>query len=156
MSLLLRTAPLVKPILRSWWRLRRPMTLGARVIALDPDGCVALVRHTYTHGLHLPGGGVERGERLEESALRELREETGASPCAALRLIGVYANFRSFPGDHVALFQTQVDAARARPPDREIAEVIWTRPEAPPDDATPATRRRLSEVFAGAPVSLDW
>ncbi len=156
MSWLLRTAPIVKPVMRSWWRLRRPMTLGARVIALDPQGRVALVKHTYTPGWHLPGGGVERGERIEESALRELHEETGANPCEPMRLIAVYANFASFPGDHVALFQTRVDEASTRAPDREIAEIVWTAPDQAPDDATPATRRRLLEVFAGTPVSRDW
>ncbi|MEM9842987.1 MAG: NUDIX domain-containing protein, partial [Pseudomonadota bacterium] len=37
------------------------MTLGVRAIVENAEGQVLLVRHTYTPGLYLPGGGVERG-----------------------------------------------------------------------------------------------
>ena len=62
---------------RLWWRVRRPRTLGARAIVLDPAGRVVLVRHTYVARWHLPGGGVAKGERVEAAAVREVREETG-------------------------------------------------------------------------------
>ena len=44
-----------------WFRLSRPMTLGARGVVLDPDGRILLVKQTYTRGWLLPGGGVEAG-----------------------------------------------------------------------------------------------
>ncbi len=57
--------------------LMRPMTLGVRAIALDGEGRVFLVRHTYAPGFYLPGGGVERGEPALVSLQRELAEEGG-------------------------------------------------------------------------------
>jgi hypothetical protein len=40
---------------QAWFRLRRPLTLGVRAAVFDGEGRIALVRHTYTPGWHLPG-----------------------------------------------------------------------------------------------------
>lgn len=41
------------------------------------DQKLLVVKMTATGKYHLPGGGVEPGERLEETLHREVREETG-------------------------------------------------------------------------------
>lgn len=62
---------------KRWWRMRRPLILGCRVLALDGDGRVLLIRHSYgSPNWMLPGGGVRRKEASIAAALRELREET--------------------------------------------------------------------------------
>lgn len=61
-----------------WWRVRRPVVLGCRVLAFDASGALLLVRHTYGSGSWmLPGGGLGRREDPLAAAVRECREETG-------------------------------------------------------------------------------
>ncbi len=128
---------------RLWWRVRRPRTLGARAIVLDPAGRVVLVRHTYVARWHLPGGGVAKGERVEAAAVREVREETGLDATVEA-LVGVFHNEAEYKDDHVVLF-----TARCAAPDAlrgsegmEIAETGWFALDALPD-LSPATERRL-------------
>lgn len=147
---------LYEPLIRLRWRLSRGMTMGSRVAAVDAEGRVALIRHVYKAGWHFPGGGIERGERAEEAAVRELREEANAALEGPLELWGVFANFEELKGDHLLFYRARGRSLGPRRRDLEIAEVGWFRPEAPPEGATPGTLRRLAELFAGAPRSLDW
>lgn len=76
--------------------------------------------------------------------------------CGRPELVGVYANFRAFPSDHVALFTVrQWEREAAPPPNREIAEQTFFPPDDLPETAIGAVRRRLSELLDGAPRA-DW
>lgn len=134
------------------------MTLGVRGVVENADGNILLVRHTYTKGLFLPGGGVERGETTDLSLRRELEEEGGVKVTGGLELVGVFSNHRVFRNDHVLLYRVRSDAwaACGDPVGREISEIIWCDPAAPPADATPGTQRRLRELFEGQAPSLMW
>lgn len=132
------------------------MTLGVRVIARRSDGHVALVKHTYIKGWHLPGGGVDAGETAPVAAIRELREEVGLLAQSPARLLAVFSNHKVFKGDHVLLFEVTSWSEGQTDNHGEIEEVGWFDPAALPEAATPATRRRLQEYLAGAEHPENW
>ncbi|MCJ2070405.1 NUDIX domain-containing protein [Methylobacterium sp. J-030] len=135
----------------------RGMTLGVRGIAIDPHGRVALVRHTYVSGWHLPGGGVERGESAAEAMIREFREEAEIVPAVPPRLVGLYRNVAAAPRDHVALFVLPAfTVLRPKAADREIAECEFFAADALPDGTTRGTRTRLEEMRLGLPPDAHW
>jgi ADP-ribose pyrophosphatase YjhB (NUDIX family) len=137
--------------------IRRPMTLGVRAIALDPEGRVFLVRHTYVPGFHLPGGGVERGETALQSLLRELEEEGRLQGGDEPRLIGFYYNPRHSRRDHVALYLVRdVRQTKPRKPDWEIAESGFFPLDALPQETTTSTRARIAEYLQQAAPASVW
>ncbi len=144
-QLFLLFARLVHRANRIRLRITRPITLGVRVL-LVRDGSVLLVKHTYHPGWLLPGGGVKRGETLEQAARREVREETGLVP-GDLRLIGMFTNFYECKSDHVAVFSsTDFDPAQLRPDRWEIESAQFFPSCALPQDLLPGHRRRI-EAF---------
>ena len=138
-------------------RLSRGMTLGVRA-ALIKDDHVILVRHSYTPGWYLPGGGVEAGESVHEALVREIGEEAGAVLSDAPQLFGIYRNAPVQGRDHVALFVCR-DWHQPAPPSLPNMEIIDCRLFAVndlPPDATVATRARLTEILGSKPAAADW
>lgn len=156
MSLRLTLEPVITPVFRAWWRLQRPMTLGVRTLITDDAGRTLLVRHGYAHGWHMPGGGVERGETAVDAALREAAEEAGIEAIGAPTLLGFYSNHAIMPNDHIAFYRINTWKAGTPRESREIAERGFFALDALPESVTPGTRRRLAEVFDGAPISSKW
>ena len=144
-------------LLQRYWRLTRSLTLGAQAIVADAQGRVLLVRHGYHPGWHLPGGGVEFGETIESTVVRELEEETGVAVEGRPRLLGIYAHFEDFPGDHITVFIVdRWNRPRVPLPNREIVEQGFFARDALPDGTTRGTRRRLDEAFDGAERAAHW
>ncbi|WP_018183747.1 NUDIX domain-containing protein [Kaistia granuli] len=149
-SLLARLGGIAAPVLRG-------MTLGVRGACFDEAGRIFLVRHSYTPGWYLPGGGVERGESVGEALARELREEGGIVLGAPATLFGIYMNPKR-RRDHVLVFVARSFDRPSPPryPNREIAEAGFFDPAALPEATTPATRRRLGEILDRIPASAHW
>ncbi len=145
---------------RLFWFVTRPRTLGVRAIAFDPEGRVALVRHTYLHGWYLPGGGVKKGESAMAAIRRELAEEVGIAEYRVECVLGAYHARVEHKDDHVIVYVVQVPAGAAgslRGADAlEIAEAAWFPLDRLPDGLSPATRRRLDEFRSGAVADGDW
>ncbi len=123
----------------------RPIRTGVRVMILREDQ-VLLVRQTYVPGWFMPGGGLKRGETMEQAVRREAKEETGAE-LADIQLMGVYTSFKEWKTDHNILFVCRKFTFNGKH-DSEIAEVRFFHLNDLPDGLWPGHRRRLEEVRA--------
>jgi len=137
------------------WRLRRPTLIGVRALIVY-EGAVLLIRHRRGRPRWvLPGGGVERNERLAEAARREAREETGAT-VRVDQLLGVYDRFGDRVSNYIVVFVCtplnvdQWPGGDPRPPrSLEIAEARFFALGGLPAGAGAGTRRRVAEYLAG-------
>jgi 8-oxo-dGTP pyrophosphatase MutT (NUDIX family) len=133
---------------RMYCFLFRPVRIGVRTLMVQEDK-VWLVRHTYIPGWFMPGGGLKRGETLEQGARREAREETGAQ-LGAVTLMGAYTSFVDWKTDHGIVFLCK-DFSIEGKPDGEIAEVRAFPLKELPRDLWPSHRLRLQEFAANLP-----
>jgi 8-oxo-dGTP pyrophosphatase MutT (NUDIX family) len=124
----------------------RPVRIGVRAMMIQ-DGKVWLVRQTYMPGWFMPGGGVKRGETLEDAARREAREETGAA-LGEMKLLGAYTNFTEWKTDHNVVFICHEFEFKGKP-DSEIAELRAFPLDELPDDLWLGHKQRLQEYQSG-------
>ncbi len=138
--------------------LRRPMTLGVRGLIHDVgSNSVFLIRHTYVPGWQFPGGGVEVGETMAEALTRELAEEGNIVLAGEPVLKSMHFNRRASHRDHVGFYLIERFSQTApKLPDHEIAESGFFPLDRLPRGTTPATLRRIAEVFSGEPPSPYW
>lgn len=134
----LRTAHAVR--LR-WWKLAGSKVRGCRVLVLDAEERVLLIRHSYGSGQWmLPGGGLGRREDPVTGGAREVREETGVRLYMAVSL--------GRTDDPASLHETHLIAGwtddQPRPDGREILEAGFF-----PADALPPNRsERVAALLA--------
>jgi ADP-ribose pyrophosphatase YjhB (NUDIX family) len=147
---------LSKLVLQPYHRQARGLTLGTRTAVFDQSHRVLLVRHTYAPGWLLPGGGVERGETIGQSAIRELHEEAGVIAEEPPMLLGICLNDAAFPGDHVAVLSLRRFRRDPFTPNAEIAAAEFFSADDLPPETTVGTRHRLNEIAGGLPIAAHW
>lgn len=145
MSLLIRLA---YRLMRWYWFLFRPVTLGVRLIPVK-DNKILLVRHSYQPAWFLPGGGVKRGETLEQAVRREAKEECGAT-LHQVDLFGIYSDFSGYKSDHIAVFICK-DFTVTGKVDHEIERVAFFDLNCLPEDLSPGSLRRIQDYQSGYP-----
>jgi 8-oxo-dGTP pyrophosphatase MutT (NUDIX family) len=149
--------PAIRRVFHLYWRFARGMTLGVRVLVLDQQGRVFLVKHSYVSGWHLPGGGVEVGETALDAMRRELEEEGNITFDEPPLLHGVFYNRHVSRRDHVVVYVVRNFHQPAKPqPNYEIVDCGFFDVNALPEGTTRGTQRRIREVAGGVPISLDW
>lgn len=149
--------PAIRRVLHTYWRFSRGTTLGVRGLCIDEANRVFLVKHSYVSGWHLPGGGVEPGETVIDSLIRELAEEGNIEPTAPPMLHGIFFNSRISRRDHVVVYVLRDFRQTAPPvPTHEIVAHGFFKLDELPNDTTAGTRARIIEVMGRAPVSERW
>jgi 8-oxo-dGTP diphosphatase len=92
------------PIVSFCWRYWGRDTV---IIAVWVNGRILAVQQSYNPGLHMPGGGIKRGEAPRLAAVRELREEAGITIHPAdLVLVSTYGPRRR--GNFTYLFAVRL------------------------------------------------
>jgi 8-oxo-dGTP pyrophosphatase MutT (NUDIX family) len=124
--------------------------LGAAALLLDEEGRVLLVRHAYGPlNWELPGGMSESGETLSDTAVREVREETGLE-CTAASLSGIY--FDAETDAHHFVFRCTVVGGEALPHSDEISDCAYWSPDALPRPISDFTVRRIQDAMPKKPT----
>ncbi|SFG47749.1 ADP-ribose pyrophosphatase YjhB, NUDIX family [Novosphingobium sp. CF614] len=116
----------------AWLRRFRATVYGCRIIALDEDGRVLLLRQTYGRDCWLaPGGGMRSGEDALETSRRELAEETNCTLVDARLVEELVEDYHGLKNVvQVVVGRVQGAAVADR---REVREVAWFDRDALPD-----------------------
>jgi 8-oxo-dGTP pyrophosphatase MutT (NUDIX family) len=64
---------------------------SANVIVVNDHGEILMIRRTDNNNWAVPGGGMDLGESIIDTAVRETQEETGII-CEITGLVGIYTN----------------------------------------------------------------
>jgi 8-oxo-dGTP pyrophosphatase MutT (NUDIX family) len=112
---------------------------SANVIVINDDGGILLIRRTDNGNLALPGGGMDLGESITETAVREVKEETGLD-VEITGLVGIYTNPR-----HLIEYTSDGEV-------RQEFSIVFT---ATPVGGRPTTSSESSELVWCDPAEVD-
>lgn len=131
-------------IRRRWWRLRKPVLQGCRVLGIDPSGRVLLVRHSYGSANWMPpGGGVKPGEDPLIAAAREFREEIGIDLMTPYLVASTHDDLHG--AGNVSYIVMGACSGVPSPDGREIVEARFFVPGEWPEAMTEGLKEKMGE-----------
>ena len=131
----------------------KPISVGVRIM-LVRDDAILLVKHSYQDEWFFPGGGVKRGESLEEAARREVWEEVGGK-MNDLKLFGMYTNHILLRTDHIAVFISH-DFNYAPKKDWEIEAIQFFPLNTERENISPGIFRRIQDYQKDQRIQKDF
>ena len=127
------------------------ISAGGVVLREHTDGLQVLLIHRERYDdWSLPKGKGEADELLPETAIREIREETGVAARLGLRLPSLRYKVGKNP-KAVHYWRSAVLSQRPRRPDHEVSAVTWLPVEAALDRLTYPPERAIIEAAVAAP-----
>ena len=128
---------------------------SANVIVVNDQGEILMIRRTDNGNWAVPGGGMDLGESITDTAVRETLEETGID-CEITGLVGIYTN-----PQHVILYTSNGEARQefsvvftALPIEGQLrastesSEPQWLAPSVIPDlQMHPSMRQRIQHYL---------
>lgn len=139
--------------LREYVGTRPLIGVGATIIVWDSEGRILLQHRSDTNNWGIPGGAMEPGETMEDTARRELYEETGLE-AGELKLLDVLSGpefFFQYPnGDQlhgvIVLYEATSVSGELRANDDESKDLAYFSLESLPD-----LESRAAEVIRRLP-----
>jgi len=124
-------------------------TMGVDVVVRHDDGKILLTKRTDFPVWCLPGGGVEDGESVGQTATREVFEETGLQ-VALIHLVGIYSRPKWMNGgDHVIVFAARAIGGTLIPQESEVAEMGYFEPDRLPRELVWWQRYYIADAIQG-------
>jgi ADP-ribose pyrophosphatase YjhB (NUDIX family) len=111
---------------------------SANVVVVNDDGAILLIRRSDNNNWALPGGGMDLGESLLDTGVRETAEETGID-VEITGLVGIFTDPR-----HVILYTSNNEA-------RQEFSVVFTARRV---GGTPTPSDESTEVRWVAPIEI--
>ena len=145
-------------------RTARAVSAGGVVLAeMRPDAPVALVAHRSARGSlqwTLPKGAREEGETVAETALREVREETGLEaeligPLDTIDYWFVWAPERTRYHKFVHYFLMRFAGGDFSQRDHEMEDAAWFEPDEARRRMAFANERRLLDLIPDVLATQD-
>ena len=137
------------------------LVVGSSAIVVDDRNRILLQRRADSGNWALPGGAMDIGERLAESAVREVKEETGFD-VRIERIVGIYSD----PG-HVFAYDDgevrqefsiclacAITGGSLRVSSESTAVEFFTFEEAAALQMHESIRRRIRDYLDNAPPAL--
>ncbi|MCP5095228.1 MAG: NUDIX domain-containing protein [Chloroflexi bacterium] len=123
------------------------ISLGAGVVIIDEDQVLLIQREDFEVWA-LPGGRVDEGESIAETAVREALEETGLQ-VEITHMIGIYSEIGSWSDWHIASFAAKVVGGELKPQVSETLDVRFFPIDALPENMFWWHRQHVVDYQAG-------
>ena len=134
---------LADPIRKSYWFIVRPTRKGVRCL-IEHEGKFLFIRNSYgSKKWTIPGGGVNRGESFENTAIRETQEEVGITSQNLIH-IGTYVHKKEYKHDSLTIFYTKTQSPEFIIDPVEIEEARWMSFDEVPEPRGSAITRTFS------------
>ena len=134
--------------------LHRPL-VGTCIIPLLADGRIVFILRRDDGLWGLPGGLVDWGEKVADSAKREIEEETGLVLAQIDRIVGVYSDPERDPRFHsiCVTIAAQVEGSfHIGDPDEVLEVKAFSLDELPLEQLAHDHAQQLKDYFAGKTV----
>lgn len=146
---------LAQAIRKKYWKTFKIKTEGVRVLMIK-ENKVLLVQHRYNDLWVFPGGKIENKESLEETAIREVFEETGYVIKKFDFILGNYENKKEGKDDNVTVLVTRNFDFKLEANLKvvilrfiEIKKFYWFDIDNLPKSISRATKDRINEYLQG-------
>ena len=134
---------------RGDYKVKQEKSCGALVYRVRQNAVeLLLLKHRFGGHWSFPKGHVEKKETESETALREIKEETGLKVDldTGFRQMVTYSPKPNVMKD-VIYFAAEAKKDNARPQPEEVLEICWKEPEEALSLVTYATDREVLQAF---------